>query len=442
MNDEHLTATQHNAYGLSDSHEVQSAPERRPHVLLNAATAVRNSLTPGSLSEPDVVLFATRISLWGRWFIWLVVVFLTAYRPSFWYPDLTEALVLPVLQLLVNGLIHYRLRKRRAITQRLLLLLCATDIVQITFAVIILGGYSSFAFIAFYPALGLFAVLFPSLWATLGWTSLAVMLYTVACTWTGGGLNLDLGQEKVLLGRVATMYVVAVGIGTIVRFERIRWQSALSREQQLRKERIELSQRIHDTTAQTASMINLGIHRAKALAAESDQDLLSALDATAELTKSAMWEMRGPIDAGHIVEGRELGRVLWSHCATFERITGIPTSLSQSGKEPELATEVRSQLFAIAHNALTNAFLHADPGRVDVNLSFTGEHVRLCVVDDGVGLPDDFANRGRGIRGMMQDAKGVGGKLTLDARRPEGGTSITCVVPCESNNGGDAHVGD
>ena len=116
----------------------------------------------------------------------------------------------------------------------------------------------------------------------------------------------------VLVGRVATTYVAAVGIGMIVRFERLRWQAALARERQLLKQRIELSQQIHDTIAQTASMINPGIHRARALAADSDHDLQSALDGIAELTRSAMWDMRGPSDAGHTVEGRELGQVLWS----------------------------------------------------------------------------------------------------------------------------------
>ncbi|MDE2744684.1 MAG: sensor histidine kinase [Chloroflexota bacterium] len=442
MKDEQLQATRHNPLWSGQDRATHDARERPSHLRRAVEYAVRNGLTPGSLGDPDVVLYAIRISLWGRWFIWLVVVFLTAYRPSFWYPDMAEALVLPILQLLVNGLVHYRLRQRRPITQRLLLLLSASDVAQITFAVLILGGYSSFAFVAFYPALGVFAVLFPSLSATLGWTTLAALLYIAACLWTGAGLSIDRGQEMVLLGRVAMMYVVAVGIGMIVRFERLRWQSALSREQQSLNERIQLSQRIHDTTAQTASMINLGIHRARALADESDHELQSTLDATAELTRSAMWEMRGPIDAGHIVEGRELGRVLWSHCATFERITGIPTSLSQSGTERAVPTTVRSQLFAIAHNALTNAFLHADPSRVEVNLSFTNEQICLRVADDGVGLPNDYAARGRGILGMKEDARTMGGTFNVDGAGPAGGTQITCIVPCEPNKGGDFHVRD
>ncbi len=394
-------------------------------------------LTPVTLSEPDVVAYATRVSLWGRWFIWIVVIFLAAYRPDFWYPERAETVALPILQLLANGLLHYRLRTRKPITQRLLLLVSMSDLAQIVFAIAILGGFSTFAYIGFYPALGLFAVLFSSIWATVAWTSFAALAYVAVCVWTGGGLDLEQGEEKVLVARVATMYIVAVGIGMLVRFERLRWQSAVSREQQLRRERIELSQQIHDTTAQTAFMINLGIHRARTLADESNEELLSALDATSSLSQSAMWEMRGPIDAGHILEGRELGQVLSSHCATFERITGITTTMSQTGSEPTMPTETRSRLFSIAHNALTNAFLHASPRRVEVGLCFSGDEVALRVADDGVGLPDDYAGRGRGISGMMAEAVRLGGTLTLDGEAAGGGTMITCIVPRQSDWNGD-----
>ena len=398
---------------------------------------LRRWLTPVTLSEPDVVAYAIRVSLWGRWCIWIVVVFLAAYRPDFWYPERAETVAVPILQLLAIGLLHYRLRTGKPITQRLLLLVSASDLAQIVFAIAVLGGFSTFAYLGLYPALGLFAVLFSSVWATFTWTSLAASLYVAVCVWTGGGLDLELGQEKVLVGRVATMYTIAVGIGMLVRFERLRWQSAVSREQQLRRERIELSQKIHDTTAQTAFMINLGIHRAKTLAGTSNEELLSALDATSSLSQSAMWEMRGPIDAGHIVEGRELGQVLSSHCTTFERITGITTTMSQTGTEPGMPTEVRTRLFSIAHNALTNAFLHASPTRVEVGLSFDGEEVVLRVMDDGIGLPDDYVGSGRGISGMMEEAARMGGTLAVDGEAAVGGTTITCVVPRQRDWNGD-----
>ena len=391
--------------------------------------AVQKWVMPGNLADPDVVLHAARVSVWGRWFVWLAGVFLLAYRPSFWYPEDVEFLSIPVLLGMLNGLVHYRLLTNRPVTWRWMLLLSAVDVALIMVGIVIGGGFKSFIFLAYYPSLAVFAVVFSSHWLSLAWTTTAAVAYAVVCLMVGSGLDLDAGNEKVLMARLAVMYLMVLGISFITRFERVRWQTSVARERELRRERIELSQTIHDTTAQTAYMIGLGIHRARELAGESNEDLVAALDATSELTRSAMWEVRGPIDAGHILEGRELGRVLWSHCATFEKITGIHAEMSQSGTEPPLTTETRARLFSIAHNALTNAFLHARPGRVEVRLSFEADRIRLAVSDDGVGLPDGYGERGRGFNGMRSDAEQMGGALIVESGEGVGGTTIACVVP-------------
>ena len=390
--------------------------------------SIRHWVTTGVLSDPDVVLYAARVSVWGRWFVWLVGVFELAYRPGFWYPGDIEFLSILVLLGMVNGLVHHRLLTNRPVTWRWMLFLSAADIALITAGIVIGGGFRSFIFLAYYPSLAVFAVVFSSPWLSLAWATAAAVAYAVVCLSAGPGLDLDAGNEKVLTARLAMMYTIVLGISFITRFERIRWRNSVSRERELRRERIELSQTIHDTTAQTAYMIGLGIHRARELAGDSNEDLVAALDATSALSSSAMWEVRGPIDAGHILEGRDLGRVLWSHCATFEKITGVPAGMSQSGTEPPLRTETRTRLFSIAHNALTNAFLHARPGRVEVGLSFEAGRITLSVSDDGVGLPDGYAARGRGFDGMTADAERMGGTLLVESVRG-GGTTITCVVP-------------
>ena len=398
--------------------------------------AIRKWVTPCALTDPDVVLHAARISVWGRWFIWLVGVFLLSYRPGFWYPEDIEYLSIPVLMFTVNGLVHHRLLTSRPVTWRWMLFLSAAEIALTTVGIVIGGGFRSFIFLAYYPSLAIFAVVFSSHWLSLAWTTTAAATYAVVCLRAGSGLDLDAGNEKVLVARLAMMYTIVLGISLITRFERIRWQTSVTRERELRRERIELSQTIHDTAAQTAYMIGMGIHRARELAGETNEDLVAALDATSELSKSAMWELRRPIDVGLILEGRELGRVLWSHCATFERITTVPAELSQSGDEPPLAAETRTRLFSIAHNALTNAFLHARPGRVEVRLDFEPGLIRLSVSDDGVGLPDDYAERGRGIYGMRADAEKMGGTLIVESGEGGGGTTIACVVPRETDERG------
>ena len=391
--------------------------------------AIQKWVTPGTLTDPDVVLYAVKVSVWGRWFIWLVGVLLLAYRPGFWYPEDIEFLSIPVLLGMANGLVHHRLLTNRPVTWRWMFFLSATEIALTTVGIVIGGGFRSFIFLAYYPSLAVFAVVFSSHWLSLAWATAVAVAYAVVCLRVGSGLDLDAGNDKVLMARLAMMYTIVLGISLITRFERIRWQTSVTRERELRRERIELSQTIHDTTAQTAYMIGLGIHRARELAGDSNEELVAALDATSALSRSAMWEVRGPIDAGHILGGRELGRVLWSHCATFERITGVHAEISQSGTEPPLTTETRARLFSIAHNALTNAFLHARPGRVEVRLSFEAGQIRLAVSDDGVGLPDGYAERGRGFSGMRSEAEQMGGVLIVESGEGVDGTTISCVVP-------------
>ena len=111
--------------------------------------AIRQRVTPGTLSDPDVVRYAALVSVWGRWFVWLVTVFLLAYRPGFWYPEDIELLFLPVLLGMLNGLLHHRLLTNRSVTWRWMLFLSATDIALITFGIVIAGGFRSFIFLAY-----------------------------------------------------------------------------------------------------------------------------------------------------------------------------------------------------------------------------------------------------------------------------------------------------
>ena len=408
--------------------------------------AMLSRFSPPVWADTDVVPYAARVSVWGRWFFLLVAMFQFLYRPTFWYPDHVEYTLLPAALLALNGLVHYRLLTDRPVTWRWLLFLSVMDFALITAGLVFQAGLTSglvlqsaihgFMFLAYYPALALLVVVFASLWFGLAWTTVTAVVYSLLCMTTGPGLDLDLEEEKLLLARVAMMYVLVLFVSLIARFDRTTRQAALERERKLQRERIELSQAIHDTAAQTAYMIGRGIHRAREVADESNEELIAALDATSILSRSAMWELRHPIDAGHIFEGRQLGAVLWSHCATYEKIPGVPANMSLSGIEPPLATDTRARLFSIGHNALTNAFLHARASVVEVRLVFEVDGTRLLVSDDGVGLPDDYAERGRGFKSMSAEAERMGGTLMVESGTGDGGTTIACVVPYEADKRG------
>ena len=383
-------------------------------------------------ADPDVVRHAVRVTVWGRWIVLLVAVFQMVYRPGFWFPDDIEHVFLHGALMVFNGLVHYRVLTNRPVTWRWLLALSIMDVGLVTGHAIVRGGFDNYTYLGFYPALGAFAVVFSSLRLVLAWTTMAGVIYTLVSIMAGPGLDLAAGDEKVLMVRLAVMYFTAVGVSLIVRFERAGRKAAMARERQVHQERIEIAQSLHDTTAQTAYMIGLGIEGAMKLAGDSNPRLTERLVATATLSRSAMWELRRPINMAHIFEGRDLASVLDAHLAAFARIASVPAELAQSGQEPALSPEVRTGLFSIAHNALTNAFLHAQATRVDVRLDFEPSAICLSVSDDGAGLPGDYAERGRGFRGMATDARRIGGRLIVESGEPRKGTTITCLVPHES----------
>ena len=380
--------------------------------------------------DPDGLRFVAAILVWAHWFVVAFSFVQLAYRPAGW-PE-RYVVYAPLLLLLVafNGYTHYRLRTNRAITWRWILGLAAMDLTMVSAATMMGGGFSHyFLHLLYYPPLAGYALVFTSFRLTMVCVTVVSAMYLAISLTVGEGIDMGAREEKPLLARIFVMYAVAATVNLISGFERSRWRAAVERERALQRERIELSQAIHDTTAQSAYMIGLGIDAAKQVAGDSNEELTARLEATSLLSKTAVWQLRHPIDMGRIFDGRELGWTLDSHVATFRSITSVEAELTQNGVEPPLSTEARSMLFTIAHNALTNAFRHAGAGRVLVVLDFGRDELRLSVSDDGVGLPDDYDERGHGFAGMRTYAGRLGGRLIVEPRGPAGGATVICVMP-------------
>ncbi len=311
--------------------------------------------------DPDEASYAANITVWLRWLFWVGAVIELAYRPAFTEAKYIPFMLMHVPLVALNGYVHYRLLSRRRVTWRHLLVLSAMDIALITGSVVVDGGFDNFLYIPYYPALAAFAAVFTSALLNLAWTTFTASIYIGVSLTVGSGMAFDGTNEKMLFSRVLAMFGVVLVVNFITRFQRRRAIAAMEREGELQRERIELSQAIHDTAAQTAFMIGLGIDAAKQVAGDSNEELTARLDATSRLSKTAVWQLRHPIDMGRIFEGSELGWTLDSHVTTFGTITSASAELTQNGVEPPLSVEVRSLLFSIAHNALANAF--AMPGR-------------------------------------------------------------------------------
>ncbi len=372
-----------------------------------------------------------------RWFIVIVCVILLIYRPVF--TIFTYVAYASCLALLVasNGYVHYRVRSGRAVTLRWMLALSATDVALITAGMVVLGGFSHFLFyLLYYPALAWFAVFFSSFRLTFAWVTMVAVIYAIVSLTVGEGLDLEARDDKALLARIAVMYAVVTPVNLVSSSERMKRREAVERERALQRERIELSQTIHDTVAQSVYVVGLGVETAKHLATEASAGLAARLEAIHDMSRTAMWELRHPIDSGQIFEGRDLGEALDSHASSFTAITSLPVEIVQAGEEPDLPPLIRGLLFAITHNAMTNVLRHAQASRVEVALAFQADHLCLSVSDDGIGIPEETVGWGHGLRNMAANAQRMGGRLEVSPGVGGVGTRVTCVVPYQANSGG------
>ena len=380
-----------------------------------------NSYEAGDLQQ------AASVSIWVRWVVVAAIFFETSYRVDLWSTShiLNNLYILGIL--LTNAYAHHKIRSNRGISTILLFGLSLTDLVLISFSTSLSGGFESRYFPLYYFGMAIFASVFPSPYLSLTWATSLAVVYTAVCLFAGSGPDFGGQDEKVLFYRIIPIYGIAILVSLITRFERNRRRLAAEREREMSRQRIELSQTIHDTSAQSAYMIGLGIERSLTIEDRSNPQLTETLEMTRDLSRSSMWTLRLAIDGGEIFRGRGLTGVLRMHADTFTSITSIRAEVKETGVEPPLSTVTRSLLFSIAHNALTNAFRHSQAENVVIDLAFWPEYLRMSVSDDGIGLPDDYAAQGHGFRNMEEDANRMGGKIGVESGR--NGTTVWCVVP-------------
>ena len=410
----------------------------------NAVAQSRRALGRAGL---DCLRYGLRISVWVRWFV--VIAWLTQlhHQVNFTHPAYAAHTLFAVLLLALNGYVHYRIETKRTVTWRWWFALSAMDVAMLTGGLTIASGSGTTFFVFYFLALAIFAAVCTSFKVSFAGATVVAGLYVALSLTTEPGAVLEVKDQAALFTRIITMYAVVAAVNLVSRFEQVRSsfdrarrRQAVERERQLQQERIELSQTIHNTIAQSAYLIGLGLETAiemvDAQKGENHNDLTAKLEATLSLSKSTMWELRHPIDVGAIFEGWELTRVLRSHASTFTTITSIPTEVVQSGAEPLLSTVTRRLLFSIAHNAMTNALRHSQASRITIHLVFDNDLIRLSVSDDGVGLPDNYEDRGHGFSNMRTDAQRIGGWLEAGPSKSGPGTTITCIIPFDSEQGG------
>lgn len=197
-------------------------------------------------------------------------------------------------------------------------------------------------------------------------------------------------------------------------------------------ERERIARELHDTLLQSIQgLMLLFWSAASRLTAEARVPLEGALARANGVVAEGRDRVAGLRSA--TVPDADLAGALRRFAEPLARDAGIAFRLYADGRARRLRDPAVDEAYAIAREALWNAFAHARARTVDVTLQYAPSALVVTITDNGTGLPDDVdAERGRdghwGIPGMRERARTLGATLAVQTA-PGDGTTWTLRVP-------------
>jgi two-component system sensor histidine kinase UhpB len=130
-----------------------------------------------------------------------------------------------------------------------------------------------------------------------------------------------------------------------------------------------------------------------------------------------------------------LAAALRWYCAQVEERAGVTVAISSQGEDAALSEEVRTVLYRIAQECITNVIRHAKTDHAELQVIFQNDKVRIRVEDKGCGFDVSAALNRReypcwGLLGIQERAALVGGDCGIMSE-PGMGTLIEVSVPLE-----------
>ncbi|MBX0327677.1 two-component sensor histidine kinase [Oscillochloris sp. ZM17-4] len=203
-------------------------------------------------------------------------------------------------------------------------------------------------------------------------------------------------------------------------------------------ERSRLAREFHDDLGSRLVLINLQLQLAEELAAESSADALAQLQVSRDHLREAWRSVLAVADAELPLSGDTLAAALESLAAQCRRSASVSISLRADDGLEELSPAVACTIYRVVQEGIANAWKHALPSQISVQLSMNTSHVRVTVVNDdrpadspGGSPAGGAAPQGSyGLVGLRERADALGGGIEAGPL-PEGGFRLMMALPVE-----------
>jgi|GEM_PF-488663 len=203
------------------------------------------------------------------------------------------------------------------------------------------------------------------------------------------------------------------------------------------EEKARISRQVHDELGQSLTALKMDVAYLErkipgepALLLEKAGAMKEFIASTIKSVQRIATELRPPIlDAFGICEA-----IAWQTEECSAR-TGLQFNLNCLNAPLSLDRDVATALFRIVQETLTNIIRHAHASKVQIGLSYCGDHLVLEVKDNGKGIGAGQIDNPKslGLLGIQERVRILSGEYTIKGSFGKG-TTVTVKIPYKSDN--------
>src|SRR5215467_5192659 len=236
-------------------------------------------------------------------------------------------------------------------------------------------------------------------------------------------LKMESMQRRILfivpITAISTFFIAAFfGWAITRRIVELRLEERVS-------ERTRIARELHDSLLQSLHGLMFEFQAARNMFHKRPEEALQALDNAITGTEQAITESQDAIEDLRSPATAE------DDLAQLIKITGedlaalrsgdhdSPTfGLTVEGQQRALTPVIRDEVYRIAREVLRNAFRHAEARRIEAEVLYDEDQLRLRVRDDGKGMDRQVLDKGGraghwGLLGVRERARQIGAKLDV-----------------------------
>lgn len=249
-------------------------------------------------------------------------------------------------------------------------------------------------------------------------------------------LDETIERAETLVSQVGIVYNFLAGdlqdVGEFVENAREKHEFGLQIIEAQEDERKRVAREIHDGPAQTLAHVLLRSELVEKISREkSAEEAIQEFRELRVLIRSSLGEVRRIIYDLRPMAIDDLGLVptLQKYLRHLEDNTGMVTEFTTKGKEARVAPNLEIGLFRIVQEAAQNAYKHAKPDLLRVQLEQRPTSITILIKDDGKGFDvNKERDKSFGLLGMRERVNALGGELTIDSVVGQG-TRVKVFVP-------------